>query len=93
MEKPKPRPHTDGVVGSVNSPTTEYLAKYLHQLSVKHSTVEEAKDSPSPQNENVFAQTSQKGSQQPGGKNKRVKKAEGNQNNQKPTNNADGGKK
>ena len=26
-EKPKPGPHTDGVVGSVNSPTIESLAK------------------------------------------------------------------
>ena len=28
-EKPKPRPHADGVVGSVNSPTVESLAKQL----------------------------------------------------------------
>ena len=47
-EKPKPRPHADSVVGSVNSPTIESLAKQLHQLSVKQSTVEEAKATPSP---------------------------------------------
>ena len=93
IEKPKPRPHVDGVVGSVNSPTVESLAKKLHQLSAKHSMVEAAKAAPSPQNANFFAQTSQKGNQQPGGKKKRGKKGEGNQNNQKPTNNVDGGKK
>ena len=27
IEKPKPGPHADGVVGSVNSPTIESLAK------------------------------------------------------------------
>ena len=64
--KPKPRPHVDGVVGSVNSPTVESLAKQLHQLSVKHSMAEAAKASPSPKNANVSAQTSQKGNQQPG---------------------------
>ena len=58
IEKPKPGPHADGVVGSVNSPTIESLAKQLHQLSVKHSTVEAEKDALSPQNANVFAQTS-----------------------------------
>ena len=26
-EKPKPGPHADGVVGSINFPTVEYLAK------------------------------------------------------------------
>ena len=45
-EKPKPRPHANGVVGFVNSPTVESLAKQLHQLSVKHSTVEAAKAAP-----------------------------------------------
>ena len=35
VDKPKPRPHADGVVGSVNSPTIESLAKQLHELSVK----------------------------------------------------------
>ena len=54
---------------------------------------EAAKVAPSPQNVNVFAQTSQKGNQHLGGKKKRGKKGEGNQNKQKPTNNADGGKK
>ena len=34
-EKPKPGPHADGVVGFVNSPTIESLAKQIHQLSVK----------------------------------------------------------
>ena len=78
---------------SVNSPTVESLAKQLHQLSIKHYMEEEAKAAPSPQNANVFAQTSQKGNQQPGGKKKRGKKGEGNQNKQRPTNNFDGGKK
>ena len=91
--KPKPRPHADGVVGSMNSSTVESLAKQLHQLSIKHSIVEAAKASPSPQNANVFAKTSQKGNQQPNGKKKRGKKGEGNQKKQKPTNNPDGGKK
>ena len=54
---------------------------------------EVANATPSPQNANVFAQTSQKGNEQPDGKKKRGKKGEGNQNKQKPTNNADGGKK
>ena len=58
VENPKPRPHADGVVGSVNSPTVESLTKKLHQLSVKQSTAEVAKVAPSPQNANVFAQTS-----------------------------------
>ena len=35
VEKPKPSPHVDGVVGSVNSPTVESLAKQFHQLYVK----------------------------------------------------------
>ena len=92
-KKPKPGPHADGVVGSVNSPTIKSLAKQLHQLSFKHSTVEVVKAAPSPQNANVFAQTSQKGNQQPDGKKKRGNKGEGNQNKQKPANSADGGKK
>ena len=92
-ENPNPGPHADGVVGSVNSPTVESLAKKLHQLSVKQSMVEAAKAAPSPQSANVFAKTSQKGNQQPGGKKKKGKKGEGNQNKQKPVNNADGGKK
>ena len=61
VEKPKTGPHADGVVGSVNSPTIESLAKQLHELSIKQSTLEAAKAAPSPQNANVFAQTSQKG--------------------------------
>ena len=61
--KKKPGPHADGVVGSVNSPTVESLAKQLHQLSVKQSMAEAAKAAPSPQSANVFAQTSQKGNQ------------------------------
>ena len=48
---------------------------------------------PSPQSANVFAQSYQKGNQQPGGKKKKGKKGEGNQNKKKPTNNADGDKK
>ena len=55
--------------------------------------MEVAKAAPSPQSANVFAQTSQKGNQQPSGKKKRGKKGEGNQNKQKPMNNVDGGKK
>ena len=47
-EKPKPGPHADGVVGSFNSPTIEYLAKQLHQLSIKQSIVEATKVAPSP---------------------------------------------
>ena len=62
-EKPKPGPHADGVVGSINYPTIEYLDKKLHQLSIKQSMVEVAKAAPSPQSANVFAQTSQKGNQ------------------------------
>ena len=62
-------------------------------MSVKHSMIEAAKATPSPQNANVFAQTSQKGNQQPGGKNKKGKMGEGNQNKKKPRNNANGGKK
>ena len=56
VEKPKPGPHVDGVVGSVNSPTIESLAKELHELLAKQSIVEAAKASPSPQNEFFFAQ-------------------------------------
>ena len=89
VEKPKPGPHANGVVGS---PTVEYLAKQIHQLSIKHSMVKVAKSAPSPQNAIFFAQTSEKGNQQLGGKEKRGKKGEGNQNKQKPTNNVDGGK-
>ena len=63
VAKPKPGPHADGVVGSVKSPTIESLAKQLHELSVKHSTAEEAKAAPSPHNANVVAQSSQKGNQ------------------------------
>ena len=48
VEKHKPGPHADAVVGSVNSPTIEYLAKQLHQLSIKQSMAEVAKDVPSP---------------------------------------------
>ena len=92
-EKPKPGPHANGVVGFVNYPTIEYLVKQIHQLSIKHYMVEAEKTTSSPQNANVFAQTSQKGNQQPGGKKKRRKKGEGNQNKQKTKNNADGEKK
>ena len=60
-ENPKPGPHADGVAGSVNSPTIEYLAKKLHQFSVKQSMEEAAKAAPSPQMEFFFAQTSQNG--------------------------------
>ena len=54
-KKPKPGPHANGVVGSINSPTVESLVKQLHQLFVKHSMTEVAKANPSRQNENVFA--------------------------------------
>ena len=47
-EKPKPRPHADGVVGSVNSPTIESLTKQIHQLSIKKSMTEAVKAAPSP---------------------------------------------
>ena len=77
----------------MKSPTAESLAKQLHELSIKHYMVEAAKATPSPQNANVFAQSSQKGNQQPGGKKKKGKKGERNQNKQKPTNNANGGGK
>ena len=92
VKKPKPRPHVDGVVGSVKSPTVESLEKQLHELSIKQSIVEVEKASPSSQNAKIFAQSSQKGNQQPGGKKKNGKKGEGNQNKPKPTNNADVGK-
>ena len=81
------------MVGSFKSPTIESLEKKIHELSVKQSTVEAAKDSPSHQDTNCFAQSSQNGNQRPGGKNKKGKKGEGNQNKPRPTNNADGGKK
>ena len=55
--------------------------------------MEAAKAAPSPKNLNVFAQSSQKGNQHPGGRKKKGKKGEGNQNKPKPTNNVDGGKK
>ena len=55
--------------------------------------MEAAKATPSSQNANIFSQSSQKGNQQPGGKKKKGKKGEGNQNKPKPTNNADGGEK
>ena len=67
VEKPKPGPHADGVVGSVKYPTVESLAKHHHELSVKHSMIDVSKATPSPQNANVFAQSSQKGNQQPDG--------------------------
>ena len=93
IEKPKPGPHADGVVGSVKYPTVESLAKHLHELSIKNYMVEVEKATPSPQNANVFVQSSQKGNQQPDGKNKKGKKGDRNQNKRKPTNNVDGGKK
>ena len=61
---------------------------------MKQSIAKEAKAAtPSSQTANVFAQSSQKGNQQPNGKKKKGKKGEGNQNKQEPTNNADGGRK
>ena len=48
VEKPKPGPHANGVVGSVKPPTIESLAKQLHELSIKHSTTEVPKSAPSP---------------------------------------------
>ena len=47
VEKPNPGPHADGVAGSVKSPTIESLEKELHELSVKQSTTEVAKATPS----------------------------------------------
>ena len=93
VETPKLGAHADGVVGSVKSPTVESLDKQLHEFPIKHSTTEAAKDSPSPQNEIFFAQSSQKDNQQPSGKKKKGKKCEGNQNKPKLTDNTDGGKK
>ena len=55
VEKPNPGPHADGVVGSIKSPTVESLVKQLHELSIKQSTMEVAKASPSSQNANIFA--------------------------------------
>ena len=49
VEKPKLGPHADGVVGSVKSPTVEYLEKQLHELSLKESIAEEAKAAASSQ--------------------------------------------
>ena len=61
---------------------------------MNQSEVEVVKVStPSSQTTTIFAQSSQKGNQQPGGKKKKGEKGEGNQNKQKPMNNADGGKK
>ena len=30
FEKPKPKPHVDGVVGSISTPIVESLAKKIH---------------------------------------------------------------
>ena len=81
------------MVGSVNSPTVESLAKKFHELSVKQSTANAAKAAPSPQNEIFFAQSSQKGNQQSNGKKKKGKKGEGNQNKPRPMNNVKEGKR
>ena len=79
VENPKPGPHADGVVGSINSPTVESLAKQLREFSMKQSVVEETKvATPSYQTATVFAQSSQKGNQQPSGKKKKGKKGGGN---------------
>ena len=51
------------------------------------------KVAPSPQNENIFSQSSQKSNQHPSGKKKKGKKGEGNQNKPDPTNSANGGNK
>ena len=94
VEKPNPGPHADGVVGSGSFPTIESLDKKLYELLVKQSATEVAKDAtPSSQTATIFAQYSKNGNQHPCGKKKKGKKGEGNQNKQKPTNNADGGKK
>ena len=59
VEKPNPRPHVDGVVGSVNYTTIESLSKKLHGLLVKQYAAKEEKDStPSSQTAIVFAQSS-----------------------------------
>ena len=82
------------MVGSINYPTVESLAKKLHELSMKQSAAEVSKAAtPSSQTATIFAQSSQKRNQQPSGKKKKGKKGEGNQNKQKPTNNTYGGKK
>ena len=61
---------------------------------MKPSTSEEAKTStPSTQNVNVhLTQSTQKDTQQSSGKKNKGKKGGGNQNKQKPTNNAEGGR-
>ena len=61
--KPNPRPHVDGIVGSIESPSVESLDNKILKLSVKHSMVEEAKaTTPSPQNVDVYnTQSTQKG--------------------------------
>ena len=48
VEKPKPGPHADGVVGYVKYPTIESLDKQLHELFVEHSTVKVEKATPHP---------------------------------------------
>ena len=61
VEKPNPRPHANGVVGLVKSPSVDSLEKQIHEFSIKQFTTEAAKSTPSPQNANIFAQSSQKG--------------------------------
>ena len=84
VEKLNPVPHANGVVGSMKSPTVDSLVKQLHELFNKHSTMEVAKATPSLQNANVFAQSSQKGNQHPGGKNNKGKNGGKNKINQNP---------
>ena len=81
------------MVGSVNSPTIESLANQLHELLMNQYTTEAAKDAPSPQNANVFAQYPQKGNRHPSGKKKKGNKGGGNQNKKEPTNDSDWGRK
>ena len=51
VEKPKPGPHADGVVGSVSSPTIESLDKQYEAEETKAAT-------PSPQSTIFFVQYS-----------------------------------
>ena len=44
LEKPKLGLHTDDIIGSVHPPIVESLEKQIHDLSVKQSAVDVAKD-------------------------------------------------
>ena len=73
-EKPKPRPHADGVVGSINSSTIEYLSKQIHQSSVKHSTRETTKAAPYPKMQIFLHRTLRREINKPVGKRREEKR-------------------